>query len=761
MMRLQRGFAEIYVAFGLLFGLVPAMAQTNKPVVASWPSTVKQGNVTATIYEPQPTAWPGETTLQASAAVILQKSGAPNPIVGTIDIKAQTETDLTTRLVTVSDIQVLDTHFPALNTDQANALEARIKAFAAKLPPKFIPLDTILLAMQQPVAASQTVATDNTPPVIFHSASPAILVVLDGAPVLAPAGNSGLSLAVNTNWSLLQDNATKTWYLLDGDAWLSAPVVTGPYQPAGKLPAGFAKLPNDASYADMRKHLPGSVLPPGQVPTVFVSNKPAEIIVTAGPAALAPITGTPLQYVKNSSSEIVFDPAGRLYYVLLSGRWFSAPGLDGPWTFATPHLPATFALIPPDGPKGNVLASVPGSAQAQEAVITAQIPTQATLPRGTTTKVVYIGAPKFAPIPGTALQYAVNTSSQVILANGLYYVCANGAWFVGKTPAGPFVLATGVPPVIYTIPPSFPLYPVTYVRIYSVSPTVIVMGYTAGYTMGMISPYGVVVYGTGYYYPPVIIPAVVPVYLPYPYSYAGGYVYHTASGAWVGGGAVYGPYGGAAARSAYNPATGAYAHGSAVWGPNGGYAYGSFSNPTTGRYGSTSQSWTPYSRYGSSTITGPNQTVNTQSRSNANGSAGGFSSTTGAQGAGVHNNVNGNNSVAVKTANGDVYAGHNGNVYQKTDNGWSKWSNQSNSFQPVQPTHSGGSPGSSGAAPNATRSPNGQFSPGGYGGAGSWGGDFNQVQRDQQARQGGWQRQGGYGGGYGGGGFGGGGRQRR
>jgi hypothetical protein len=152
--------------------------------------------------------------------------------------------------------------------------------------------------------------------------------------------------------------------------------------------------------------------------------------------------------------------------------------------------------------------------------------------------------------------------------------------------------------------------------------------------------------------------------------------------------------------------------------------------------------------------------VNTQSRSNANGSAGGFSSTTGAQGAGVHNNVNGNNSAAVKTANGDVYAGHNGNVYQKTDNGWSKWSNQSNSFQPVQPTHSGGSLGSSGAAPNATRTPNAQFSPG-NGNGGSWGGDFNQVQRDQQARQGGWQRQGGYGGGYGGGGFGGGGRQRR
>lgn len=739
-MRLRSSFRNILFTVGLLFGAVPAIAQAaaTLPPEASWPSVVKQGGVTATIYEPQPHAWPSETTLQATAAVILQKPGAP-PVVGTIDITANTQTDLTSRWVTFSDVRVLDTHFPALNTDQATALEGKIQAYAATLGPKRIPLDTILLALQQTNTTPPTVQVNNTPPVIFHSATPAILVVLDGQPVLAPVGKTGLSLAVNTNWSLFEDTATNYWYLLDGSSWLAAPTVTGPYQPAGQLPPAFAKLPNNASYAEVLKNVPGTAFAAGQAPTVFVSNKPAEIIVTNGPPLLSPIAGAPLQFVGNTSAEVIFDPAGKLYYVLLSGRWFSAPSLDGPWTFATPNLPASFSLIPPNGPKAEVLASVPGTAQAQEAAITAAIPTQATLPRSTATQVQYVGAPQFAPIPGTALQYAVNSASQVILANGMYYVCANGAWFVGGSPAGPFVLASAVPQVIYTIPPSFPYYPVTYVRIYSVTPTVIVMGYTAGYTMGMISPYGVVVYGTGYYYPPVIIGGVVPVYLPYPYSYAGGYVYHSSTGVWSSGGAVYGPYGGAAARSAYNPATGAYAHGSAVWGPNGGYAHGSFSNPTTGRYGSTSQSWSPYGRTGSSTVTGPNQTVNTQSRSNANGSAGGFSSTSGAEGAGVHNNYNGNNSAAVKTANGDVYAGHNGNVYQQTDSGWSKYNSQSNSFQQVQqPTHSSASTTSQ----TAQRSSNS---------------DFNQVQNDQQARQGGWQRQNSYSGGS----FGGGGGSRR
>jgi hypothetical protein len=721
-------------------------------VDATWPSTIKNGGATATIYEPQPTSWPNRTTLNATAAMAILKAGTTTPIVGTVDITAATQTDLAQRWVTITNIRVLGTHFPMLDTDQAIQVQARITAIAAKLGARRIPLDTLLLAMQHTPAEAKPVETDNTPPVIFHSTLPASLVVLDGPPVLAPVAGTGLSVAVNTNWSLFQETATGQWYLLDGSSWLSAPGFTGPYQPAGALPAAFSKLPNSASFANMRKYIPNHPLP-GQAPTVFVSTKPAQIIVTNGPAQLAPVQGTPLQYVRNTEAEVIFEPANKNYYVLFSGRWFSGPSLDGPWAYATPNLPADFALIPPNGPKGEVLASVPGTAQAQEAVISAQIPRQASLPRTTTTKVIYVGTPNFAPVPGTGLEYAVNTAAQIIKVDGQYYLCANGAWFVSRMPTGPWVLATSVPPAIYTIPPSSPLYPVTYVRIYSVTPTVVVTGYTAGYTLGVITAAGVVVYGTGYYYPPVIIAAPVPVYFPYPYTYAGGVAYNSASGTWARGGTVYGPYGGAGAWSAYNPQTGAYAHGSAVWGPNGGSAYGSFSNPTTGRYGSTTQNWNPYSRWGSSTISGPNQTVHTESASNARGSAGAFNSSTGAQGAGVHTST-GNNAGVLKAPNGDVYAGHDGNVYQHTDSGWSKWGN--GGWQPTQqPSHTPNTmstaqpgetrpapayhpPANSGESFGATHqtAPTSSMSRPTYSG-----GTFGQLQNDMNARQGGWQRQ--------------------
>ncbi len=200
-----------------------------------------------------------------------------------------------------------------------------------------------------------------------------------------------------------------------------------------------------------------------------------------------------------------------------------------------------------------------------------------------------------------------------------------------------------------------------------------------------------------------------PVYYPYPYSYVGHVAYNTTTGAWVQGGAVYGPYGGVAkggtaynpttgaygaaalstvptaaagAFSYYNPSTGGYAHGSASWSNGSGSANASYYNPRTGVTGTTNQNANPYSRWGSSTLTGPNQTVNTKSGSNARGSAGGFQSSTGAQGAG-YRGVNGNRGGAVKTQNGDVYAGHDGNAYQHTSDGWSKWNN--GGWQPVNP----------------------------------------------------------------------------
>jgi hypothetical protein len=682
-------------------------AQTEE---AAWPHTITEGGATATINEPQAISWPDLTTLTARAAVSITPAGAKTPFYGTIEMSVATDVDLGTRSVILTGTKLLSAQFPTLDAARLDQIEARIREVMATLPPKHIPLDTILLSLKEQPHVSE-VAVKNDPPKIFFSSKPASLVVFDGEPVLAPIAGTTLSFAVNTNWDVFKD-ADGTWYMLHGASWLSAPEANGPWSPVATLPAAFGKLPTDASFASVRKAVPGKPFTPGSAPAIFVSDIPAEIIVTVGPPKFVPVAGTSLQYVSNTDAALFLDPAGGRFYYLVSGRWFSAAGLDGPWTFATPDLPPDFAKIAANGPNGSVLASVPGTKQAQAALVQAQIPRQATLKRSATVHVVYGGAPRFVPIPGTSIEYAVNTHSEVLRIGNAYYACYQGAWFKSASANGPWVPADSVPAAVYTIPPSSPLYPVTFVRVYGATPQTVTYGYTSGYVMGFVSA-GVVAYGTGYYYPPVVVPGPVPAFYPYPYSYAGGVYYNTASGAWARGGTVYGPYGtaarggtaynpatgawatggavygpngGAGAWSAYNPSTGSYAHGSAAWGNGSGSANASWYNARSGVTGTTNQNANPYERWGSSTLSGPNATVNTRSASDANGSAGAFNSSTGAAGAGVHGK-GGNNAGAVKGANGNVYAGADGNVYRHTSDGWSKYNDGSwNSVQ--KPTQS-------------------------------------------------------------------------
>ncbi len=709
-MRVSGAGITTCVLVALWLASLPAQAQTQPAASARWPHTITEPGGSLTVYQPQAISWPDRKRLTARAAIAVTPSGQTKPILGTIEVSLATTTDTAAGIVALSDPTLIATHFPSLDTQQAAALQAKIGAALPHLAAHAVPLETVLLSLGR--LPANEVTLNNDPPTIFYASRPASLVVFDGAPVMAPIGSTGLTFAVNTNWDVFADNGT--WYLLNNGVWLSAPTATGPYTPAATLPSAFNALPDDPNFSAVRKFIPPHAPPPpDQVPKIFVSTKPAEIIVIAGPPQFAPVTGTGLLRVTNTANTLFFDPAQGRFYVLFSGRWFASAGLEGPWSFATNNLPPDFSLIPPNSDAGAVLASVPGTVDSEEAVLKAEIPTTDTLPRTEASPTItYSGPPQFVPIPGTQILYAVNTNAQVLKIADKYYACESGAWFVSAAPTGPWALADSLPPAIATIPPSSPLYNVTYVQVYSTTPTTVTYGYTAGYLMGFITA-GVLVYGTGYYYPPMILPGPVPIFYPYPYTYAANVWYNPATGAWARGGtvwgpygaatagryynpatggwargaAVYGPYGGAGAWSYYNPHTGTYAHGSAAWGGGSGTANASFYNPRYGVSGSTNQNVNPYGRWGSSTVSGPNKTVSTQSRSNAYGSAGSFSSSTGAQGAGYHSRVTGNSGAVVQGANGDVYAGRDGNVYQHTDSGWSKWNN--GGWNPVQPNYQG------------------------------------------------------------------------
>ena len=200
----------------------------------------------------------------------------------------------------------------------------------------------------------------------------------------------------------------------------------------------MSKVPQNANFADLKTFIPA---PPGSAasaPTVYYSASPAEIVVFKGRPEWTAIPGTQLSYASNTDSPVFkYTPTGAFYY-LTSGRWFtSTTPLRGPWTFATYSLPPDFKNIPASSPPGAVLASVPGTPEAEDAVLIAQIPTTVTVNPAEAPKEVqvsYVGAPQFVPIAGTTMLYATNTPNKVIQVGSQYYLCYQGVWFLWRRP---------------------------------------------------------------------------------------------------------------------------------------------------------------------------------------------------------------------------------------------------------------------------------------------------------------------------------------
>jgi hypothetical protein len=579
--------------------------------------------------------------------------GATKPALGTLQIEADTAVSVAERLVDFSKYRILEANFQTLPKEQLKTLTAEV---TTALPPqdRVIALDRVLAAVDKSRIIPKNVeGVKADPPPIFFSQTPAILVNIDGDPIWSPIKDNDLKFAVNTNWDLFEHQPTKTYYLRNDDAWLKASDLKGTWAPAGTLPESFKKLPADDNWKDVRTNVPGKK---GKPTTVFLSTVPAELILLQGAPNYQLVAGTnDLLWVSNTESDVFrMGKTGPVYF-LVSGRWFSSPGFDGPWTFATPNMPAPFKQIPLEHPRSRVLASVPGTDQAAEAVLLASIPQTARISRNEVKapEVAYQGDPKFEPIPSTSVARAVNTDKDIIKVGDLYYLCFDGVWFVSKAPTGPWTVADSIPKTIYEIPVSSPSHSVTYVTVEDSNDEWVTFAAAAAFT-GVMIAWGCAVWGTGYYYPPYWgWHGPYPYYYPHYPTFGYGASYNPWTGAYGRGVVAYGPYGGAGVGARYNPRTGTYARGR-----QGANAYGSWGTTGVQR----GDDWARTSRV-TNNVTGTTTRV-------SQGSGGGESISRNQAGAGGRTTV-------ARSGSGDVYAGHDGNVYKKEGDSWQKYDNGS------------------------------------------------------------------------------------
>lgn len=483
-----------------LMGTIIFLISVNAISQNNWPREIKLDNgVIIIMYQPQNESIDGNK-LNSRSVVSVKKGKNEEPVFGVVWTQSIMLTDKDTRMVTLEEIKVTHLKFP--DVQDSSKIQALTTILEAEIPRWNIEfhLDEVVATLEQEQNLTADELNMKAPEVIYRS-EPTTLILIDGDPVVKKDEQLNMERVLNTPFLIVKNLDDKKFYLFAGTFWYASSSVTNDWKPVTNLPAAIKALDEEIRKKENASQQSSSA---SSSPTaILVSTRPAELIQTKGEAAFASVQGTGLLYVTNTEDQLFKYVEDQQYYILLSGRWYKASTLKGPWDFvASDKLPADFAKIPEGSEKDVVLANVAGTDAAREAVMDAQIPQTAKVDRNSTScTVTYDGEPKFEAIEGTDMQVAVNTSGTVLLAGGKYYAVENGVWFVSDKPDGPWKVSADRPADVDKIPPENQAYNVKYVYIYETTPEYVYVGYTPGY-MGCYVYGPTVVYGTGFYYTP-------------------------------------------------------------------------------------------------------------------------------------------------------------------------------------------------------------------------------------------------------------------
>jgi hypothetical protein len=522
----KQTYMKTFLKIGFLSSVL--MLMTAMTVAAqSWPKDIPLDNGgKITMYQPQPESLKGNT-LSARAAVSVVKSPGEDPTFGAIWFDAVLETNKDTRTATLESLNVKEAKFPAI---QDNQLLQQYSQLVQTQVPNWdlqFSLDELLTSIQQEQQLNDPNLKNDAPTIIYRN-KPTSLVILDGQPELQMDKTMGMQKVVNTPSIIVKNPDDNRYYLYGGGLWYSSNSVLNGWSYTPNPPSRIQQLDvqiqqqqakaQDSNASDTKATTPSDII---------VSTTPAELIQTDGDATYQSVSGTNLLYANNSLNDIFKDINTQNTYTLLSGRWYSAPSLNGPWNYVpSDKLPADFAKIPEGSEKDGVLASVAGTDAAHDAVMDAQIPQTAKVDRKTATlTVTFDGDPIFNRIKGTNLMVAENSSVTVLQSDGRYYAVDNGIWYASNSTSGPWSVATERPADVDNIPADNIAYNTKYVYIYDYSPDYVWTGYTPGYLGCYI--YGpTVVWGTGWNYRPWYRHY----YYPRPYTWGFGMQYNPWSG---------------------------------------------------------------------------------------------------------------------------------------------------------------------------------------------------------------------------------------
>lgn len=194
-----------------------------------------------------------------------------------------------------------------------------------------------------------------------------------------------------------------------------------------------------------------------EVPNIHIATTPSMLILIDGDPVYREVAGVSLTRIINTRPLVLKDGGGKHYLKVFDG-WMEASALTGPYAVAasvptevTRALQAVVALKVADllvGGDPNDPKSAPSLKQQAPHIV---VDTRAS------ELLVFDGQPKYAPIEGTQLMYAENTTGNVFIDAGdqRAYILVSGRWFRGSSNLrGPweFVASSALPKDFAAIP---------------------------------------------------------------------------------------------------------------------------------------------------------------------------------------------------------------------------------------------------------------------------------------------------------------------
>ena len=195
--------------------------------------------------------------------------------------------------VFLSDPQVTSISFPSLDPATTAQMKNLMKTFLNPAATMTISLDRLVASVKKGQTPPPVASVKNDPPKIFISMKPAILLLVNGAPVMAPITNSNLQFIVNANWPVFVEQGGSNYYLFDGKGWLIANSLQGTWTPTNQLPKQMSKVPANANFADLKAFIPP---PPGSAasfPVGVLQRHAGRDYCLQRPAAMDSDSGNP------------------------------------------------------------------------------------------------------------------------------------------------------------------------------------------------------------------------------------------------------------------------------------------------------------------------------------------------------------------------------------------------------------------------------------------------------------------------------------